>query len=68
MADLGRAEEASQALVVRVHLGRAAEAGGQFGEADAAHLQQRQQELGEEADPRAVPGQVFGQDGLYLGR
>lgn len=31
---------------------------------DAAHLEQGQQELGEEADPRPVPGQMFGKDGF----
>jgi hypothetical protein len=66
VADLERAEKALQALVVGVHLGLAAEAGGQFGEADAAHFEQSRQELGEEACPRAVPGQVFGQDGLEV--
>mgnify|MGYP003349387414 CR=1 FL=1 len=46
VTDLERAEEALQALVVRVHLGLATEAGGQLGEVDATHLEQRQQELG----------------------
>jgi hypothetical protein len=47
----------------------AAEAGGQLGEADAAHLQQGQQKLGEEVEPCPVPGQVFGQDRFeVLGR
>ena len=63
VADLERAEEALQALVVGVHLGLAAEAGGQLGQADAAHLEQGQQELGEEIEPRPVPGQMLGQDG-----
>ena len=59
--DLERAEEALQTLVVRVHLGRAAETGGQFGQVDAAHLEQGQQELREKPDPGAVPRQMFGQ-------
>ena len=60
LVDLEAAKEALQALVVRFHPGLAAKAGGQIGEADAAHIQQGQQELGEEVEPRPVPGQVFG--------
>ena len=56
------AKETLQALVVGLDLGRAAEASGQLGEADAAYLQQGQQELGEETDSCPVPGQVCGQD------
>ncbi len=47
-----------------LHLGLAAEPGGEFRQVDAAHLEQGQQEVGEEADPRPVPGQVLGQDGF----
>lgn len=64
---LERAEAALEALVVRFHFGLAAEAGGQLGQADAAHLQPGQQELGEEAAPRSVPRQVFGPDGFEFG-
>jgi hypothetical protein len=42
VADLERAEKALQALVVGAHLGLAAEAGGQLGQAGSAHLEQRQ--------------------------
>lgn len=62
--DLERAEEALQALVVRVHPGRAAKTGGQLGQIDAAHLEQRQQKLRQKTDPGAMPRQMFGQHGL----
>ena len=59
LVDLEAAEEALRALVVGLDLGLAAEAAGQLGEVDAAHLQQSPQELREEAEPRHVPGQVL---------
>lgn len=64
LVDLEAAEEALQPLVVGIHLGLAAEPGGQLGQADAADLEQGQQELGEEIEPSPVPGQVLGQDGF----
>jgi hypothetical protein len=60
LVDLEAAEEALQPLVVGIHLGLAAEPGGQLGQADAADLEQGQQELGEEIEPSPVPGQMFG--------
>lgn len=55
------AKETLQALVVELDLGRAAEASGQLGQVDAAHLEQGQKELREKPDPGAVPRQMFGQ-------
>ncbi|MFO1372144.1 MAG: hypothetical protein U1F42_07030 [Candidatus Competibacteraceae bacterium] len=60
------AKEALQALVVGLDLGLAAQASGQLGQADAAYLQQGQQEWGEETDSRPMPGQVFGQHRLQF--
>ena len=64
VVEVERAEEPLQALVVGIDLGLAAEPGRQLRQVDAAHLEQGQQELGEEGDPRPVPGQVFGKDGF----
>lgn len=62
--DFEGTEEALEALVVGLDLRLAAETGRQLGLADAEDLQQGQQEVGKETDPRAMPGQVFGQDGF----
>ena len=62
--DLERAEEALQALVVRIHLRCAAKTGGQLGQVDAAHLEQGQKKLRQKTDPGAMPRQMCGQHGL----
>jgi hypothetical protein len=64
VVEVERAEKALQALVMGIDLGLAAEPGRQLRQVDAAHLEQGQQELGEEGDPRPMPGQVFGKDGF----